>query len=502
MGTNKACATVLLLIVVVLFSPSHLVAFSELEKGVEEFRKENLEEALDIFTKIRKDAGPSSVLSFYMGLTCKNAGDLKAAKVYLKEAVDLSPPVLDGYAELIDVLYQLDELSEAKTYIERAERLKVTPSRVAFLKGLVFAKEGKTKEAVSAFEEAKRLDPALSQAADLQIAMILAKERKIKKASEVLRAIVSMDPKTDIGIFAREYEASLRKVLEAYRPFRFSLSASYTFDSNVISKPTESTGIAELDLARKKDSGAITNFRIDWRPLIEGNAFFMGQLNIASTDYSRIHTHDTFSPSISLTPGYNFKRAALSLPISYTHTLLHRKEYAGITIFRPTLNLLLLGPHLAQASVSYTKRQMFRHPYVNEEDRDGQILGLQVGYTYSFSQGKGIFATRFEYLTDNSEGRNWDNKGSRLSGVFLLPLGKRFGLSLSADSLFQDYGHTHTVFGKKRKDKNYSGSAGLTFGLRDGLTLNLTYTHVRARSNIDIYDYKRGIFAGGLEYAF
>ena len=482
--------------------PSHLVALSELEKGIEEFRKENFEEALDIFKKVREDTGPSSLLSFYLGLTYKNMGDLKNAKTYLRESVDLSPPVFDGYVELIDVLYQLDELLEAERYIERAERLKISPPRVAFLKGLVYAKEGKIKEATSAFEEAKKLDPALSQAADLQIAIILAKERKIKKAREVLSAIVTMDPKTDVAVFAKEYEASLRKIVEAYRPFRFSLSASYTYDTNVISKPTESTGIAELDLARKKDSGAITNLKVDWRPLIEGNSFFMAQLNVSSTDYFRIHTYDTFSPSISLTPGYNFRRSALSFPLSYTYTLLDGRRYTGITAIKPTMNIILFGPHMAQASLSYTKRQMFRHPYTHEEDRDGQILGLHMGYTYSFSEGRGIFSAKLEYLKDNSEGRNWDNRGPRLSGILLLPVGKRLSISLSADSLFQNYDHTHTIFGIKRKDRNYSGSAGLIFGIRDGFNLNLAYMYTRAKSNVNIYDYKRGIFQGGLEHVF
>lgn len=489
------------LLLALLVGP-HVSASDEVERGIMEYRSENFEEALEIFTALRARLPKSSLVAFYLGLTYKQLGELKEAKVYLREALNLTPPVLDAYVELIDVLYALEDLSEALRYIEAAERAKIFPARIAFLKGLVLSRTGKGAEAIAAFEDSKRLDPSLSQAADLQIAMIYARERRLKKARDVLGALINMDPRTDIAGFAREYEASLRKVIEAYRPWRFSLSALYTYDTNVISKPVERIGISEIDLAKEKDNGVVSNFRMEFRPLMEGKFFFASQLGLTSTDYSRIHTHDFLSPSLLLNAGYNLQRLAFSIPLSYNYNLLHNKGYSILATARPTLNFLISETQMGQVAIAHTRRIMLRRAFMKEEDRDGRVLSASTGYSYSFLNGGGILSFRYEYVLDDCEGQNWDNKGPRVSGALVLPLKRGVSLSFSSEYFAQDYEYVHTVFNKKRKDRNYVGSINLSWEIRKALNLSVGYSYTRARSNIDVYEYKRGIFTGGLEYAF
>ena len=66
-----------------------------LEQGIIEYRAENYEEAISIFQKIKQEQPNSSVASFYLGLTYKQTGDYKEGAKQFKDAVNLTPPVLD-----------------------------------------------------------------------------------------------------------------------------------------------------------------------------------------------------------------------------------------------------------------------------------------------------------------------------------------------------------------------------------------------------------------------
>ena len=67
---------------------------------------------------------------------------------------------------------------------------------------------------------------------------------------------------------------------------------------------------------------------------------------------------------------------------------------------------------------------------------------------------------------------------------------------------FQDFLHTHTVFGKKREDEIYTASVSFRWNVFDDASMNLQYSYVRADSNIAVYDYTRNIYTAGIEYRF
>jgi tetratricopeptide (TPR) repeat protein len=513
---KKTCGLYLFLLFFALLCFSASV-FAEdlLQKGIREYRAESYEEALETLKKARELNPKSSVAAFYLGLTYKQIGNYKESAKNFRDALTLTPSVNEAYPELIEMLYNLDELKEAKQWISEAEKAKALPANIAFLKGLVLAKENNNEEAVASFIKAKGLNPALTQAVDFQIAMIYAKERKLKEARNTLKALISIDPSSELASFAKEYETAIARAIEAHKNWRFGIGATYLYDDNVVSKPTAIIGTAAVDnISGKRDSAITNTFRVDYSPLLSGSWSFMAQYSILTTNYFRSYKYDVMAHSIAIIPAYNFQNAALSLPVSYSHMWLNEREYMHLTSVKPVLSIQVFPGHIGQFSLGYSKREMLKYSIGADpdEDRDGNLYSAMIGYVYPFKEGKGAINIRYEYTKDDTQGRNWDSKSDKIGASILYPVINRVNLSLSGDMTFQNYKNIHTVSGTgtngypniptKRKDIIYNAGASIIYEILKGLNLNLNYSHTRADSNFAIYDYKRNAYNLGITYEF
>ena len=471
-----------------------------LDRGISEFKAENYEEALGLFIKAREQQPGSSMAAFYLGLTHKQMGEYREASKHLRDAIRLTPSVKEAYPELIQVLYNLNELKEAMDWITKAEREGVKPGPIAFLKGRVLLKEGKNKDAIEAFKKAKEVDPSLAQSSDFQIAMAYAKEKKFAEAKESLKALISVDPTSELASFAKGYEEAFTRGLKMYKVWGATAGIAYQYDDNVVLKPN--TDIPGVLITGKRDSSVISTFRFSYTPPLRDPWFFNAQYNFYANTYFSNHKVNLIQQSISFIPGYNFQKGALTLPLAYTYAWLHERQYMWVLLAKPTVNLILLPNHIGQFSIGYTRRETLNTPPDRYEDRDGNIFSVSPGYVYSFMNGRGIFNFRYEFSRDDTEGKNWENTGNRINLSLLLPVMDKLRFTISGDMFLQDYQHTHTFFGMKRSDRTYYGAAGMRWEVLNGLNLNLQYSHTHADSNISVYEYKRNVYTAGLEYTF
>lgn len=471
-----------------------------LDRGISEYKAENFEEALELLIKAREQQPDSSLAAFYLGMTYKQTGDLKEAAKNLKEAILLTPSVIDAYTELIEVLYNQNELKEAKDWIARAEKEGIKPANISFLKGLVLSKEDKNKAAIEAFKKAKEIDPSLSQACDLQIAMVYAKQRRFAQAKDNLKALISVDPTSELASFAKEYDEAFTRGMEMYKPWRVTAGISYQYDDNVVLKP--STAIPGVVISGERDSSVIPTFRIDYNPLLKDPWFLNLGYNFYGNFHEDVKTYDLLSQTISLNPGYNFQKGALTLPLAFSYIWLHSKEYMWVGLAKPTMNLMFLPNHIGQFSIGYSRREMINRPIDRNEERDGNIYFVSPGYFYSFSDGRGMVNLKYEFSKDLTEGKNWENTGYKFDLSLLVPLIYKVSATASGEIFWQYYDHKHTVFDVVRRDKTYTGSAGVLWEILKGLNLSLQYSHTTADSNIAVYDYKRNVYTMGVEYTF
>lgn len=471
-----------------------------IEKGIAEYRAENFEEAVVLFKKVQEQEPGNGVVYFYLGLIDKQVGNLNEAVKNLQDSLRLRPPVLDAYAEIIDALYNLNQLKEAREWILKAEEVGHEPAKIAFLKGLVAQREERNREAIVSFKKAKELEPSLAQAADFQMALSLAKDRRLIEARDSLRAVLSKDPSSELAAVAVEYEKAIGKALAEYRAWRFSVGLGFQYDTNVVLKP--SSDIQGVVITNDNDGSVTNSFKVDYIPLLKGPWFINGQYSFNSNTYFSVRTHNMMVQSISASPGYNFSNGSFTLPTTFSYIWLKEIPYMGMTSIKPTVSFIPSPGHINQVSLGYSKRVMQQAALSPDEERDADLYSGSLGYVYTFLEGRGLVSLKYEITRDLSNGKNWENWGNRFTLALLYPIYKKVNFILSGDLSFQEYSQTHSVFRVKRSDKAYTGSAMINWEILPQMTLNFQYSYTKADSNIGVYDYSRNLTSVECEYRF
>ncbi|MBF0564009.1 MAG: tetratricopeptide repeat protein [Nitrospirae bacterium] len=471
------------------------------DEGIVQYKEENYEEALVLFNKAKAGHPGTAILSYYVGMTYKQLGDMPNAETGLKEALHFVPPFSNAYDELISVLYNEEKYAEALEWIGKAEKENVKPDVISYLKGLVLLKTDDNSGAIEALTKAKELNKEISESVDVQLAVAYVKEHQFKEAQSVLDSIIASQPNSEAANFAREFQKTVEKGKELYKEWQFAVGVSYQLDDNVVLLPDG--GISGVNITNKSDSAITERFRIDYRPNLGGKWFFNAQYNASNLNYFKIDSHNMMAHSITLTPGYNLQKTLmLSLPLSYNYVFLSYKQYLSLFSAKPTVNWLVAPNNVLQGYAGYERRTMFGSIFDPNENRTGNRYLGSAGYIYTFLEGKGMFNLKYELAQDDTQGDNWKNTGHTFDAGLVLPIYAGVYTVVNGEAVLQDYNDTHTIFGIKRHDKSYTGNISFVWQVLKDMDVSVQYSHTTADSNIYIYQYKRNMYTAGIEYRF
>lgn len=499
----------LVLIIIMLYPVSAFADSASLKEGIEQYKKENYEEAIELLKKAMQEEPESSTAAFFLGMAYKQILAYEKSAEFLKTAVTMRPGIKEALVELIEVLHLSGRGEDAKEWIRTAEEEGISPAKIAFLKGLVLQKEGRSLEAVESFEKAKSIDSGIAQAADVQIALCYLKERKLDKAHERFLSAIQHDPTSDLANFARRYEDLVEKRMFLERPFRFTVGVFGQYDTNVVLKPMEAS--LASDITDEESYGTTNAFRMDYVPILEGPWLFNAQYSLLGNFYEKHSTtHNVLSNGFYVAPGYNFGTYALNLAAGYNHILVRGtsyKRYSDSLSLGPLFRMLAGRNNIIELYGGYNRKEYFQPPLDPDEDRDSSSFESYASWIWLFKEGA-FSNLKYELSSVNADGRNWENYGEKLSWSATYPLIEKVKLQVSGQAFFQTYTNTHTyadadpMFDKKREDENYQGSLGLTWDVIENGSLLVQYTKSRADSNVAIYDYTRELYTVGVEYKF
>ena len=504
-------------------------AFAELpatiQEGIGQYQQENYEEAIDILTRVRRQEPTSTEAAFFLGMAYKQTLDFPRAATQFQDAVTLTPPIKEALVELIDTLYQLDRLAEAKKWLATAEKVGVAPPRTAFLKGLICAKENNNQEAITAFETAERLDPALTQACEFQIGIALIRDRKLDQARTRLQALIVHDPLSDLASFARQYLTMTEERLYLEKPLHLTLSVMGGYDSNIVLKPLDSSVAG--DITDEQGLVLTSSARLDYTPRLNGPWLFNAQYNAASTVNSvHTHSHDSLANSISVSPGYNFGNLVLNLNASYTNVLLRTdpdltpapdsspgyKQYLDYRSIGPALRLFINQSNVLEVFFGYDTKDYYNQKITSPDAvRDSVGLREYLSWIWLFKENA-FLNLRYDFASEHADGSQWTNDNHRLTANLSLSIlseeqAKRTGpltLQLTGSAFFQNYRYEidYGTFKETRRDKAYTGSAGLAWKFWKYATLIGQYTRTQSTSNVAIYEYNRDQYSAGFEFRY
>ncbi len=513
-----------------------LVSFSQaatfFDDGLKEFEQENYEEALSLFLKAREADRESVKIAYYLGLTYKVMEKYHEAIPCFRQAASSSPRMNDAVIELIDVLYHTGNLAEAQKWIAVADKEGISTARFNLLKGMVFAKTGRPDEAIRAFETAKRLDPRLSQQAELQIAGIYTEQGKYKDAQARLRSTITLDPASDLAVYARDYEKMVAERADRERPWRFAVGMGYKYDTNVV---TKGDGPMAESISGQADSALNFGARIGYTaPFSFKTPFSFSAYYSIYTDryfgktYTRsdgtqgnLTEYNNMTNTISVVPGYAFGRFAFSLPLTLSYVSLqgqkglsfynelnwwNQTRYLETKSATPTLRFITTPNSFGEVYFSYMRKKYFDtelHPEPPEgEERSGERMTGGLGWTYTFKDNKAFVTFRYSYAQDNTIGRNWVNNENRFGVDVLYPIWGPLRAQGSVDATYVKYTYDNLYFDQKRRDDIYTVSVALLYGIMKNTDLIFQYNYWRNQSNIALYDYTREIYGLGVEYRF
>jgi tetratricopeptide (TPR) repeat protein len=496
--------TLIFLVLNILINPDVFGQQSaSLQEGINQYKAEKYEEAINSLEKARAEDPKSTVAAFFLGVAYKQTMDYEKAEAPLTDAVTLTPRVKEALIELIDVTMQLGKLDEAKKWVAVAEEENILPAKTAFLKGLIYKEEGKNEEAAMAFAKAKSIDPTIAQASEIQIALSYLTERKLKNAKESFKSAIVQDPQSDLAGFARQYLASVEQAIYAERPLHYTLSVFGQYDDNMVLKPTDESLAANV--TNQESYVLNSGFRVNYSPAMEGRGLFNAQYAVTSSVHTKnTHTHDSFSNFISMTPGYNFGKFTLNLYASYTLSHVRGpsyKKYVGSLSVGPMIRIALTQNQLFECFSGYADNKYYQTVLSPDELRTSSGLSTYASWVWLFKPDA-FLNLRYQFSSSNAKGRNWDNVLHSFSANVVIPLSEKVKFQMSGQAIRQRFTNVHSTFDIKRRDAIYNFSGGLSWDCLKDISLITQYTRNNNGSNVGIYDYTRNTYSLGIEYRF
>ncbi|NQT33096.1 MAG: DUF560 domain-containing protein [Candidatus Omnitrophica bacterium] len=474
----------------------------EMEKALWLYGHEDYDEAYVLLKDLREKRRDSSLVAYYLGMTCKQMQNYREAESYLVSAVTLRPKVKEALVELIDLLYKIDKLQEAKKWIKVAEEESAYPAQVAFLKGLVLLKEGEdTEGAIESFKEAESLDEALTQNCDYYIGLAYVQSKQLKEAKKVFREVVTQGPNTGLATFSGQYLDAINRKQEAKRILRGSAGAAVQYDSNVLLQPAGTT--LAVGIGNKSD----------WRQVYTGNV----EANIYPKDFFSLKAgysfyyakqtdlgfYDTVTHNIYAQPSFYMGNVALNIPTYYQHVGINDKNYLSTGGVGLQSNIKLGRNHMAQAAFNYRRENYLWGSPVPEDNRDSNEYFWNIGWYYFFGNNKGVAHMKYTFNIDDTNGANYRYIGNRFTVQTAVPLTKKLSAGTTIDFFVQDFFFKqNSVYKKKRKDTVFTATAFLGYEVFKNCEVQLNYIYVSDVSNIGIYKYTRDIYSMGIRYKF
>jgi tetratricopeptide (TPR) repeat protein len=472
-----------------------------MQKGIGQFKHENYDEALITFQQARKEESRSTIAAYYLGLTYKKIQNYKDAVKPLKDAVTQEPKIAGALLELIDCLYQLDELSEAKRWIAEAEKENVRPAQTAFMKGLVYLKDDQDDEAISAFKKAKELDPSMQQSCDYQLGIAYIKKKQLVDAKKIFKDTIVYNPASTMGGLARQYLDALQRKEEAEKPWKFNFNVGWQYDDNVTLKPDDST--ITTSVSGKSDSREVYLASAEYNHSFNDTFSIRGLLQSYYSDQNKLNFYDMFNENIVIQPNVNLKNSFLSFPFNYNYIIVDKRAYLSSWSSSSIYNRMFGSVNMGQASFTYQRKDYRWSPSTDDEDRSGNNYATSLGWFYFFAKNKGYINARYTFNKEETNGNNWDYYGNRGTLVALIPMFTKFNLTLSADAFSERFLNNNTSYNNtKRKDTVYTFAAVLAYKILKDSEFQIQYTHVKDNCNIEVYQYDRNIYGAGFNFRF
>ncbi|MCX5666957.1 MAG: tetratricopeptide repeat protein [Candidatus Omnitrophica bacterium] len=487
-----------------------LPVFSADEKPVEEkkmdkaiwlFKHENYEEALVPLQELRAEDPQSGMIAYYLGVTLKQLQRLKDARPHLEAAAALTPKIGNAVPELIDLLYKLDRLDEAKGWIDVAEKEGAAPSQTAFMKGLILLKEDKDiPAAIAAFDKAQSLDESLAGMAKYYKGLAYLQAKDLSNAKEVFKEVVMATPGQGLAAYANEYMDTISRVEDAAKPFHGYAQAVMQYDDNVVLMPGDESAISGIsekaDWRQSYTAQCDYNFKFgDTASIKPGYSFYYGK-------ESNLGFYDMTSHDVTLLPSLYFDKLAITFPTHYNYVTVNDKGYLSVVGISNVNNYMVDRVNMAQFSFLYNRKIFLWQPNPAEERRTSNEYIGSLGWYRFFAKNKGVFSLSYVLNHDDAQGRDWRYFGNHLIMFSTIPVLDRLKWTVGLDYFNEYFPKRNVVYDKERYDNILTVSNLVAIEVFKNAEVLIQHSFIDDCASLGIYKYRRNVYGAGMKYKF
>jgi len=468
-----------------------------LSQGIEEMGKGAYEKALEKLQRAAEQDPHNPDVHYFSGLAYSRLGNYPLAITAFKRVLELNPDDRRVHYEMGMAYFSMEDYSNAMDSFKRAHGDDPSNAFVLLYLGATYQRMGQHRQSIRYVRKAKKLDPKLAQLSEFYLGMAYMGLGWKKEAAEALQICIEMDPTAEVAVRARDSIAVIGEREKPEKRWDLSATLSFQYDDNVVLKPEGVT--TAVRISDESDFRGVGFLWGEYR-FLQGRHLLAGvRGSFYQSMHTSLHDYDVTDTAASLYWGYRGEVKGFPYKVEadyvYEYTWLDNRSYlerhSSIALFdfSETPYLLTQGTYRLQA------KNYFNQPFLgpaNDRDALNHRAGL-TQYLFFSEQTRYIYGGYFFDL-DDADGSNWDYDGHFFSLGFYTPLMYGIRLRLQGDYYLQDFDHTHTIYLKKRKDKELTGHVSVDRDFGKYLNLSAYYVHQDHGSNIDAFEYDRNIY--------
>ncbi len=475
---------------------------NDLQKARWYFQHEDFEEALVLLQRLRESSPGSSEIAYLLGLTYKRLQQFPDAAAHLEAAATLEPPIKNASIELTDVLYQTEQLEDAKKWAEYAEKDDKLRAQALFFKGLILLKEGNDpRAALQSLETAELLDPSLSQSISYQKAMANVQLKNYKEARHILSEVVTRAPGTDLAGFANEYISVLTRTEDARRPFHGSFGYTLQYDDNVVYRPDDDR------LAQSVDT------QDDWKHVLSAQGDYLFRAgdsfgvkagySLYGSRHNDIGFYDMLSVDLPVQPILYLEKATVAFPMHYNFVTVNERTYLSTVGLSNVINYMLSPEVMLQTQLQFNDKNYRWAVSRPDDEKKGEEYLAGAGIFRFFGKNRqGFVNLRYAFNYEDAKGHNWDYTGNRITFTSVVPFAEKYKWHFVTDYFREDFKGVNTTYDKKRTDNVITVSNLLSYQIMKNTDVQLQHTYVYDGASIGVYKYKKNVYGVGAKYQF
>lgn len=346
------------------------------------------------------------------------------------------------------------------------------------------------KDAGSTLKKSLAINPE-NPRTNLELGIFYFNQSAFSEAKDYFDKTKKLAPKTELSDMADKY-LMVMKQGGSGRPWALNISLGGQYDSNVAITPDDRP--LPDGVTHKSDWRAVAYLKGKYTFLsnkdIEGSAgySFYQSLHSNLSDFNVTqHLFDlkgsyTVTPSLKLTGTYTFEYVYLGGDgYDYAHSLSPSLTLSEGNGFSTVLEYRYQYSHFMNTELFTTNS--FRTGS-NNLARITQVIPLKTSIAAKVGYAHDENAANKEY---------WDYSGDKVFAGLTFTLPHRMFLDLYGEYYNRDFEGINPASNSGRKDTSHTVSAALTKAYSDTLSISLAQLYTRNKSNIDDFNYKRGI---------